>query len=168
AGWGAGRPSRWLSGLPAGRFTRRDPIRGGALKRRAPVISPFGGFVEAGGLVSYGPNYYAAFRRSTVFVDKILRGAKPADLPIEQPTHLDLVVNIKAAEEIWLVVPPLILASADKVITYDGEGSSRCTSDRRPRGRCFTARSAIPSRWTFEIRPQLPPGLLAIADEVTE
>ena len=97
-------------------FNLRDPIREGALKLRAPVIYPFEGFVEDGGLVSYGPNYYAAFRRSTVFVDKILRGAKPADLPIEQPTRLDLVVNMKAAEAIGLAVTPLFLARADKVI----------------------------------------------------
>src|SRR5262249_4068136 len=97
-------------------FNLRDPIREGALKLRAPVIYPFEGFVEDGGLVSYGPNYYAAFRRSTVFVDKILRGAKPADLPIEQPTRLDLVVNMKAAEAIGFAVTPLFLALADKVI----------------------------------------------------
>jgi len=93
-------------------FNLRDPIREGALKLRAPVIYPFEGFVEAGGLVSYGPNYYAAFRRSTVFVDKILKGAKPADLPIEQPTRLDLVVNLKAAGAIGLTVSPLFLARA--------------------------------------------------------
>lgn len=66
--------------------------------------------------MSYGPNYYAAFRRSTVYVDKILRGAKPADLPIEQPGRLDLVINLKAAEAIGLIVPPLFLARADRVI----------------------------------------------------
>src|SRR5262249_26948823 len=116
AGLGAESPDALIVMLSGRLFNLRDPIREGALKRRAPVIYPFEGFVEAGGLVSYGPNYYAAFRRSTVFVDKILRGAKPADLPIEQPTHLDLVVNIKAAEAIGLVVPPLFLARADKVI----------------------------------------------------
>ena len=97
-------------------FNLRDPIREGALKLRTPVVYPFEGFVEAGGLVSYGPNYYAAFHRSTAFVDKILRGAKPADLPIEQPDRLDLVINMKAAEAIGLAVSPLFLARADKVI----------------------------------------------------
>ncbi|HKF10530.1 MAG TPA: ABC transporter substrate-binding protein [Xanthobacteraceae bacterium] len=116
AGQGAESPGALIVMLSGRLFNLRDPIREGALKLRAPVVYPFEGFVEAGGLVSYGPNYYAAFRRSTVFVDKILRGAKPADLPIEQPTHLDLVVNIRAAEAIGLVVPPLFLARADKVI----------------------------------------------------
>ena len=97
-------------------FNLRDAIRDGALKLRAPVIYPFEGFVEAGGLASYGPNYYAAFRRSTAFVDKILKGAKPADLPVEQPARLDLVVNLKAAEAIGLTVPPLFLSRADRVI----------------------------------------------------
>src|SRR5215467_10734968 len=116
AGQGAESPGALIVMLSGRLFNLRDPIREGALKLRAPVVYPFEGFVEAGGLVSYGPNYCAAFRRSTVFVDKFLRGAKPADLPIEQPTHLDLVVNIRAAEAIGLVVPPLFLARADKVI----------------------------------------------------
>ena len=116
AGQGAESPGALIVMLSGRLFNLRDPIREGALKLRAPVVYPFEGFVEAGGLVSYGPNYCAAFRRSTVFVDKILRGAKPADLPIEQPTRLDLVVNMKAAEAIGLVVPPLFLARADKVI----------------------------------------------------
>ena len=80
------------------------------------MIYPFEGFVEAGGLVSYGPNYYAAFRHSTVFIDKILKGAKPAELPVEQPTRLDLVVNMKAAEGIGLTVPKPFLTRADRVI----------------------------------------------------
>jgi putative tryptophan/tyrosine transport system substrate-binding protein len=116
AGLGAESPGALIVMLSGRLFNSRDPIREGALKLRAPVIYPFEGFVEAGGLVSYGPNYYAAFRHSTVFVDKILRGAKPADLPIEQPTRLDLVVNMKAAEAIGLDVSPLFLARADKVI----------------------------------------------------
>jgi putative tryptophan/tyrosine transport system substrate-binding protein len=115
-GLGDERPGALIVMLSGRLFNLRDPIREGALKLRAPVIYPFEGFVEAGGLVSYGPNYYAAFRRSTVFVDKILKGANPADLPIEQPTRLDLVVNMKVAEAIGLAVPPLFLARADRVI----------------------------------------------------
>jgi putative tryptophan/tyrosine transport system substrate-binding protein len=93
-GLGAERPGALIVMLSGRLFNLRDPIREGALKLRAPVIYPFEGFVEAGGLVSYGPNYYAAFRRSTVYVDKILKGTKPGDLPVEQPTRLDLVVNV--------------------------------------------------------------------------
>ena len=116
AGLGAETPGALIVVLSGRLFNLRDPIREGALKLRAPVIYPFEGFVEAGGLVSYGPNYYAAFRRSTVFVDKILRGAKPVDLPIEQPARLDLVVNMKAAQAIGLAMPPLFLTRADRVI----------------------------------------------------
>jgi ABC-type uncharacterized transport system substrate-binding protein len=116
AGLGRERPGALIVMLSGRLFNLRDAIREGALKLGAPVIYPFEGFVEAGGLVSYGPNYYAAFRRSTAFVDKILKGAKPADLPIEQPTRLDLVVNMKAAEAIGLAVSPLFLARADRVI----------------------------------------------------
>ena len=85
AGLGAERPDALIVMLSGRLFNLRDAIREGALKLRRPVIYPFEGFVEAGGLVSYGPNYYAAFRRSTTFIDRILKGAKPADLPIEQP-----------------------------------------------------------------------------------
>ena len=113
---GSEHPGAFIVVLSGRLFNLRDVIREGALKLRAPVIYPFEGFVEAGGLVSYGPNYYAAFRSSTVFVDKILKGAKPMDLPIEQPTRLDLVVNMKAAEAIGLAVPPLFLTRADRVI----------------------------------------------------
>lgn len=116
AGLGAERPGALIVMLSGRLFNLRDPIRENALKLRAPVIYPFEGFVEAGGLASYGPNYYAAFGRSTVFVHKILRGAKPGDLPIEQPARLDLVINMKAAEAIGLVVPPLFLTRADRVI----------------------------------------------------
>jgi putative tryptophan/tyrosine transport system substrate-binding protein len=116
AGLGADRPGALIVMLSGRLFNLRDAIRAGALKWRAPVVYPFEGFVEAGGLASYGPNYYAAFRRSTIYVDKILKGAKPADLPIEQPARLELVISLKAAEAIGLTVSPLFLARADRVI----------------------------------------------------
>lgn len=116
AGLGPARPDALIVMLSGRLFNLRDAIREGALKLRTPVIYPFEGFVEAGGLVSYGPNYYAAFRHSTIFIDKILKGAKPAELPVEQPTRLDLVVNMKAAEAIGLTVPHPFLTRADRVI----------------------------------------------------
>ena len=73
-------------------------------------------FVEAGGLISFGPNYPALFRRSAEFVDKILRGAKPADIPVEQPTKFDLVLNLRTAKALGLEIPPTLLARADEVI----------------------------------------------------
>jgi ABC-type uncharacterized transport system substrate-binding protein len=83
---------------------------------RLPSISGLGGFVEAGGLMTYGANFPDLFRRSAELVDKILRGAKPADIPIEQPTKFDLVINLITAKALGLTIPPMLLARADEVI----------------------------------------------------
>jgi putative ABC transport system substrate-binding protein len=87
-----------------------------ASANRLPTISVFRRFVDAGGLMSYGPNLRELWRRATTYIDKILRGAKPADLPIEQPTKFELVVNLKTAKALGLTIPPLILSRADEVI----------------------------------------------------
>jgi hypothetical protein len=87
-----------------------------ALARRLPTIFAYRDHVEAGGLVSYGPNVAANFRRAAELVDKILRGAKPGDIPVEQPTKYELVINLKTAKAIGLEVSPLLLARADEVI----------------------------------------------------
>jgi putative tryptophan/tyrosine transport system substrate-binding protein len=86
------------------------------LKHRVPAVSELRRITESGGLLSYGPNLFDAMRRLAYFVDRILKGAKPADLPIEQPTKLELVVNLKAAQALGLTIPPSVLARADEVI----------------------------------------------------
>jgi putative ABC transport system substrate-binding protein len=87
-----------------------------ALGARLPVIFTNRSFVAAGGLMSYGPNFPDLYRRSADLVDKILRGAKPADIPVEQPRKFDLVVNLTAAKALGLTIPPTLLARADEVI----------------------------------------------------
>jgi ABC-type uncharacterized transport system substrate-binding protein len=87
-----------------------------ALAARLPTISDFREYVEAGGLLSYGPNFPDLFRRAADFLDKVLRGAKPADIPVEQPTKFDLVINLTTARALGLTFPPTLLARADEVI----------------------------------------------------
>ncbi|OGL05435.1 MAG: hypothetical protein A3I03_15520 [Candidatus Rokubacteria bacterium RIFCSPLOWO2_02_FULL_68_19] len=101
-----------------------DPLTSGyrviisdfALKNRLPTIFGSREFAAAGGLMSYGPNIPELFRRAAVYVDKILKGAKPRDLPIEQPTKFELIVNLKTAKALGLTIPPSVLIRADQVV----------------------------------------------------
>jgi putative ABC transport system substrate-binding protein len=81
-----------------------------------PTISDSKDFLEAGGLASYGPDRLVLWRRAAWYVDKILKGAKPADLPVEQPKKFEFIINLKAAKQIGLTIPPNVLARADRVI----------------------------------------------------
>jgi ABC-type uncharacterized transport system substrate-binding protein len=100
----------------AGFYLSRAQIVGLALKDRLPSMFQNREFVEAGGLLSYAPSTVANYRRAAEFVDKILKGAKPADLPVEQPTKFELVVNLKTAKALGLTIPPSLLLRADQVI----------------------------------------------------
>ena len=86
------------------------------MRYRLPVSSEFRQFTEAGGLLSYGPDQIDMWRRAAIYVDKIFKGAKPADLPVEQPTKFELVINLKAAQALGLTIPPLLLYQANEVI----------------------------------------------------
>jgi putative ABC transport system substrate-binding protein len=94
----------------------RKQIADLAAKSRLPTVYWISEFVEAGGLMYYGPSFTDLFRRAATYVDKLLKGAKPADLPIEQPTKFEFIVNLKAAKQIGLTIPPNVLARADTVI----------------------------------------------------
>ena len=100
----------------AGMASHREQVIALEIKARLPVIYSDPSFVSAGGLMSYATDIPEQFHRAAVFVDKILKGAKPADLPVEQPTKFELVINLKTAKQIGLTIPPNVLARADKVI----------------------------------------------------
>jgi putative ABC transport system substrate-binding protein len=97
-------------------FSHRNEIVDLAAKSRLPAIYYTTEYMEAGGLMTYGVSITYLFRRAATYVDKILKGAKPADLPVEQPTKFELVINLKAAKQIGLTIPPNVLARADKVV----------------------------------------------------
>src|SRR5215831_12248317 len=96
--------------------TYRSRIVDFAAKSRLPAIYGESRWVDAGGLMSYGPDYIDIWRRTATYVDKILKGAKPAELPVQQPTKFEFVINLKAAKQIGLTIPPNVLARADRVI----------------------------------------------------
>jgi putative ABC transport system substrate-binding protein len=94
----------------------RRPIIELAHRKRLPVVSQFREFADAGGLMAYGPNLPEMYRRVGAYVDRILKGTKPGDLPVEQPTKFELVINLKTAKALGLTIPPSLLARADQVL----------------------------------------------------
>jgi putative tryptophan/tyrosine transport system substrate-binding protein len=97
-------------------YTLRGRIAALATRAKIPVIYQWREAIDSGGLISYGANMPALVRRSAFYVDRILKGAHPGDLPVEQPTRFDLIINMKAAKEIGLTIPPSLLARADQVV----------------------------------------------------
>jgi putative ABC transport system substrate-binding protein len=97
-------------------FSQRKQLSALALKTKRPAIYGSSEYAEIGGLMSYGVNFVDLFRRAATYADKILKGAKPADLPVEQATKFELVINLKTAKQIGLAIPPNVLARADRVI----------------------------------------------------
>jgi putative tryptophan/tyrosine transport system substrate-binding protein len=111
------RPDAIIERLgPATPFTQRKRTAHLAMQNRVPAIGQSETWADDGGLVSYGPDRADMYRRLAVYVDKILKGAKPADLPVEQPTKFELVINLKTAKQIGLTIPPHVLVRADRVI----------------------------------------------------
>jgi putative ABC transport system substrate-binding protein len=97
-------------------YSERTRVAALAIKSRPPAVGEQNGFAEAGGLLSYGPDITENFRRAAALVDKVLKGAKPADLPIEQPTKFELVINLNIAKALGLTIPQSLLLRADEVI----------------------------------------------------
>jgi putative ABC transport system substrate-binding protein len=110
------RPSALITFPDALMLAHRKEIADFAAKLRLVSLGGWSEFADAGGSITYGPNLADSFRRVAFYVDKILKGAKPADLPVEQPTKFELVINLKTAKQIGLAIPPNVLARADRVI----------------------------------------------------
>jgi putative ABC transport system substrate-binding protein len=115
----------FLNGQPAGGllvitdpvlYNRRRAIAAWATKQRRPTVFDFREPVDAGGLMSYGANMAALYRRAPFYADRILKGAKPADLPVQQPTKFELVIDLKTVKALGLTLPPSLLQRADQVI----------------------------------------------------
>jgi putative tryptophan/tyrosine transport system substrate-binding protein len=104
-----------VTGSPAA-SVHRELIIGLAARHRLPAVYNSSFYATSGGLLAYGPNFVDQFRRAAAYVDRILKGEKPADLPVQSPIKLELVINLKTAEALGLDVPPTILARADEVI----------------------------------------------------
>ena len=125
-------------------YSQRTQLVDLAAKNRLPAIYPQTEYTEAGGLMYYGANTPELFRRAATYVDKILKGAKPADLPVEQPTKFELVINLKTAKQIGLTIPPSVLVKADKDQVRDSRAErAKGIAQQTKRGRNLMRRNVI-------------------------
>ena len=141
-----GRAQAVLVRVPGPILTpRQKDVAELAVKNRIPAIYENSEEVEAGGLMSYGTNASDRYRRAATYVDKILKGAKPADLPVEQPTKFEFIINLKAAKQIGLTIPPNVLARADKVIKCieQGVGEQNNNGSKSMRRKFFVLRLVL-------------------------
>jgi putative ABC transport system substrate-binding protein len=105
-----------LGGAPFSTEWQRDQVIQLAAKTKLPAMYPSRWWADAGGLLSYGPSLAYRWRLTTTYVDKLLKGAWPGDLPVQQPTELELIINLKTAKALGLTIPPTVLARADQII----------------------------------------------------
>jgi len=110
------RPDALIISQDATHYSHRGLIAEFAARNRLPSMGSYREFVEAGGLMSYGTDIRDIYRRIAIYVDSILKGAKPADLPVQQPTKFELVINLKTAKALGITIPPSLLLRADQVI----------------------------------------------------
>ena len=129
-------------------FGRRKEIAALALSHHLPSIHSFAPEVEDGGLMSYGPDLAENYRRAAALADRVLKGARPADLPVEEPTQFSLFINLKTAKAFGVMIPPMLLGRADEVMDRGAGSSSRSSAVRPRRGRLRRERSSRRCLWS--------------------
>jgi ABC transporter substrate binding protein len=140
-----------IAAADGGANLHRSTVISQAAQHRLPAVYPFRYYAEEGGLAVYGVNVPENYRRAGGYVDRILKGAKPADLPVQAPDKFELIINLRTANALGIVIPPLLLTRADEVIRCNDANSSRSSAARRRRGRSRRARSRQGKIWRISM-----------------